>query len=319
MPARRRRADGAVSDPGACRRPVKPVDVLLALAVAVIFGAGVVFAKAAIDHFPPILLTSIRFLGAAAILCCFVRLPWHLMPRIFWAALIGAGLQYSLTFTGLRDLDASIMILVVQLEVPFAALLAWFVFRDPLGWRGFGGMLLAFGGIALIAGSPEQRSNLLPVLLVAGGAIAFAVGQIMIKRIGQIGGLTMIASVAVLAGPQLLVSSLLFERGQMEAIWSAPPIVWVAAAYLVLVMTTLGYALWYHLLGRYDITRVIPYLLLVPVTTVLGGVLFLGESLNLLRATGGVLVIAGVAIMNLRAGSSRVRPRVRAGKPSAKA
>ena len=29
------------------------------------------------------------------------------------------------------------MILVVQLEVPFAALLAWLVFKDPLGWRGF--------------------------------------------------------------------------------------------------------------------------------------------------------------------------------------
>lgn len=295
---------------------MKPVDVLLALAVAVIFGAGVVFAKAAIDHFPPILLMSIRFLGAAAILCCFVRLPWHLMPRIFWAALVGAGIQYSLTFTGLRGLDASIMILVVQLEVLFAALLAWLVFRDPLGWRGFGGMLLAFAGIALIAGSPEQRSNLLPVLLVAGGSLAFAAGQIMIKRIGQIGGFTMIASVALLAGPQLLVSSLLFERGQMAAIRSAPPIVWAAALYLALVMTVLGYALWYHLLGRYDLTRVIPWLLLVPVTTVLGGVLFLGEALTLFRVAGGLLVLGGVAIMNLGAASSRGPSAARAGKPA---
>lgn len=298
---------------------MKPVDVLLALAVAVIFGAGVVFAKAALDHFPPILLMSIRFLGAAAVLCCFVRLPWRLMPRIFWAALVGAGIQYSLTFTGLRGLDASIMILVVQLEVLFAALLAWFVFRDPLGWRRFGGMLLAFAGIVLIAGAPEQRSNLLPVLLVAGGSLAFAVGQILIKRIGGVGGLTMIASVAVLAGPQLLVSSLLFERGQMAAIRSAPPIVWVAALYLALVMTALGYALWYHLLGRYDLTRVIPWLLLVPVTTVLGGVLFLGEALTLFRVAGGVLVLGGVAIMNLSAASSPGPCAARTGKPAPEA
>ena len=321
MPARRRGASptGAAPDPGSRRRPVKPVDVLLALAVAVIFGAGVVFAKAALDHFPPILLMSIRFLGAAAILCCFVRLPWHLMPRIFWAALVGAGIQYSLTFSGLRGLDASIMILVVQLEVLFAALLAWLVFRDPLGWRGLGGMLLAFAGIVLIAGSPEQRSNLLPVLLVAGGSLAFAVGQIMIKRIGQIGGLTMIASVALLAGPQLLVSSLLFERDQMAAIRSAPPIVWAAALYLALVMTALGYALWYHLLGRYDLTRVIPYLLLVPVTTVLGGVVFLGEALTLFRVAGGLLVIGGVAVMNLSAASPRGPSAARAGKPAPEA
>ena len=278
---------------------MKAFDVLQALGVAIIFGTGVVFAKAAIDHFPPILLMSIRFSVAAAVLLWFVRPPWHLMGKIFFAALVGAGIQYSLTFSGLAGLDASIMILVVQLEVPFAALLAWLVFKDPLGWRGFGGMMLAFAGIALISGSPEQRGNLLPILLVAGGALTFAIGQIMVKRIGQIGGLTMIACVAAMAGPQLLVSSLIFERGQMEAIMSAPPVVWWAVAYLALVMTSLGYTMWYGLLGRHDVTRVIPYLLLVPFATVLGGVLFLGEPMTMIRLAGALLVVAGVAIMNL--------------------
>ena len=278
---------------------MKASDVLQALGVALIFGTGVVFAKAAIDHFPPILLMSIRFTAAAAVLLWFVRPPWHLMGKIFFAALVGAAIQYSLTFSGLAGLDASIMILVVQLEVPFAALLAWLVFKDPLGWRGFGGMALAFVGIAVIAGSPEQRGNLLPILLVAGGASTFAIGQIMIKRIGQIGGLTMIACVAAMAGPQLFVSSLIFEQGQWEAVVSAPPIVWWAVAYLALVMTSLGYSMWYGLLGRHDVTRVIPYLLLVPVTTMLGGVLFLGEPMTLVRIAGGILVIAGVATMNL--------------------
>ena len=278
---------------------MKAFDVLQALGVAIIFGTGVVFAKAAIDHFPPILLMSIRFSVAAAVLLWFVRPPWHLMGKIFFAALVGAGIQYSLTFSGLAGLDASIMILVVQLEVPFAALLAWLVFKDPLGWRGFGGMMLAFAGIALISGSPEQRGNLLPILLVAGSALTFAIGQIMVKRIGQIGGLTMIACVAAMAGPQLLVSSLIFERGQMEAIMSAPPVVWWAVAYLALVMTSLGYTMWYGLLGRHDVTRVIPYLLLVPFATVLGGVLFLGEPMTMIRLAGALLVVAGVAIMNL--------------------
>ena len=273
------------------RTPVKALDVLMALGVAVIFGTGVVFAKAAIDHFPPILLMSIRFSVAAAVLLWFVRPPWHLMGKIFFAALVGAAIQYSLTFSGLAGLDASIMILVVQLEVPFAAVLAWLVFKDPLGWRGFAGMMIAFVGIAVISGSPDQRGNLLPILLVAGGSLAFAVGQIMIKRIGQIGGLTMIACVAAMAGPQLLVSSLIFERGQWEAIVGAPPVVWWAVAFLALVMTSFGYAMWYDLLGRLDVTRVIPYLLLVPVTTVLGGVFFLGEPMTLLRFAGGALVI----------------------------
>ena len=78
-------------------------------------------------------------------------------------------------------------------------------------------------------------------------------------------------------------------------------------------MTSFGYAMWYDLLGRHDVTRVIPYLLLVPVTTVLGGVVFLGEPMTLLRFAGGALVIAGVAIMNLRRNPLRRRSPVPTG------
>ena len=222
------------------------------------------------------------------------------MWRIFWAALVSATIQYSLTFTGLEGLDASTMIIVVQLEVPLAALLAWLLFKDPLGWRGLSGMLLAFLGIGLIAGAPEQRSDLFPVLLVAGGAVVWAIGQMMIKSLGQVGGFTLIACVAAISGPQLFVSSWLFEDGQLEAIANAAPIVWITVVYLAFVMTALGYAAWYHLLGRYDVNKVIPFLLLVPVTTVLGGVVFLGEALTIYRVVGGVLVIAGVAAITIK-------------------
>ena len=40
-----------------------------------------------------------------------------------------------------------------------------------------------------------------------------------------------------------------------------------------------------------------PFLLLIPVTTVLGGVLVLGESLTTMVAIGGAIVIAGVAVI----------------------
>ena len=51
----------------------------------------------------------------------------------------------------------------------------------------------------------------------------------------------------------------------------------------------------------------------------LGGVLFLGEALTLFRIAGGLLVIGGVAIMNLSAASSRGPSAARAGKPAPEA
>ena len=278
---------------------MKAVDVGLAIAVAFIWGMGFIFAKAAIEHFPPILLMALRFTLTGLALVWFVRPPWQLLGRIFWIALVSAAIQYSLTFTGLKGLDASTASLVVQLEVPFGALVAWLVFRDRLGWTRAFGMLLAFVGVALIAGEPRYEDNLRSILLVVGGAFTWAVGQVMIKKLGVVGGFTLIAWVAICAAPQLFIASWIFEDGQLEAIGNAPAIVWMTVLYLGLVMTALGYGLWYRLLGRHDVNQVLPFLLLLPVTAVAGGVLFLGETLTLNIVTGGALAIGGVAVINL--------------------
>ena len=280
-------------------------DVFLAIAVAVMFGAGVVFSKAAITHFPPILLTAIRFTLVGLLLVWFVPIPRHRLGRIFLAALTSATISYSLVFSGLKQIDVSLMIIVVQLEVPFAALFAWLVLKDPLGWRGTAGMIIAFIGIGIIAGAPEQRSALFPVMLVMAGSVVWALGQIIIKSVGPIGGFTMIAWIAVFTGPQLLVTSWIFEDNHWEAIRTAPMIVWISVGYLGIVMTTLGYAAWYSLLGRYDVNQVIPFMLLVPIVTILGGVVFLGESLSVVRVAGGVLVISGVAAMTIKRSITR--------------
>jgi len=70
--------------------------------------------------------------------------------------------------------------------------------------------------------------------------------------------------------------------------------------YLGLVMTALAYALWYRLLGLYNVNQVMPFLLLLPVTSVIGGIAFLGESLTPKIALGGALAIGGVAMITVQ-------------------
>jgi len=279
---------------------MKPIDVLLAISVAMIWGGGFLFAKVAMDHFPPILLMAFRFGLAAVVLVWFVPRPDNsILKRLFWITLISASIQYSLTFTGLKGLDASTAIIVVQLEVPFAVLCAWVFLKDRLELKHVIGIGLAFLGVLLIAGEPQLENNLASMLMVVAGAATWAVGQVMIKALGQVGGFVLIAWVAVLASPQLLLSSLLFEDDHLGAIRNADAVVWAAVVYLGLVMTALGYAIWYHLIGKYSVNQVMPFLLLLPVATVAGGVLLLDEVLTPRIAAGGVLAITGVAIINL--------------------
>ncbi len=279
---------------------MKPLDILLAVSVPVIWGGGFLFAKVAIEHFPPILLMAFRFTLTAFTLVWFVPRPARVVLwRIFWVAMVSAAIQYSLTFTGLRDLDASTAILVVQLEVPFGVIMATIFLKDHLGLRRVFGIALAFIGVALIAGEPRLQDNLLPMLLVVGGAFTWSLGQVMIKTLGTMGGFTLIAWVAVFAAPQLFVSSWIFERDQLEAIASATTVVWAAVVYLALIMTAVGYAIWYHLLGKYPVNQVMPFLLLLPVSTVLGSVILLDETLTLQLAIGGLIAIIGVTIINV--------------------
>ena len=116
----------------------------------------------------------------------------------------------------------------------------------------------------------------------------------MIKRMVTVTGFQLITWVAVFAGPQMFISSLIVESGQLSALKNATIIGWGAVVYMGIVMTALGYGIWYHILKKYDVNQVMPFLLLLPVSSIIGAVLFLGERLNLRTLVGGAFIIVGV-------------------------
>jgi len=270
------------------------------MSVPVIWGLGFTLAKAGMEQFPPILLTALRFSLTASVLVWFVRPPRGMMWRIFWVALVGGTIQYSLTFTGLNSMDASTAIIIVQLEVPFALMLSVMFLKDRIDWRQAIGVAMAFGGVVLIAGEPRVDTGYLPVVLVVAGTLTWAIGQILVKTVRQVGGFALIAWVAVFSAPQLFIASFLFEDGQVEAVVNAGWVGWGAVIYLGLVMTAVGYAAWYHVLGKYPVTKVMPFLMLLPVTSIACGVVLLDETLTLTTMAGAAVVIAGVAFITLR-------------------
>jgi O-acetylserine/cysteine efflux transporter len=282
-------------------------DIFLGVCVALVWGMGIVVAKAAIEHFPPILLMSFRFFVTALALVWFVRPPWHLMRDLLWISLISAAIQYSLTFTGLRGLDASVTALVVQLEVPFLVIIGAVALKERPGPRKWLGILIAFVGVSLIAGQPKLASSWGSILLVIGGGMTWAIGQAMVRQLKDIDGLTTTAWVAVFAAPQLLVMSLIFETDHIRAITEANYIVWMAVIYLGLIMTAFGYGMWYSLIRRNPVSSVAPFLLLLPVFSILGGAVFLNEVLTRQTAIGGAIIIAGVAFILIE---RRPRPAV---------
>lgn len=273
--------------------------ILLAALVPATWGLGFTLAKIGMFQFPPFLLMSMRFAIAAAVLIWFVRPPTGFMGRICMVALVSASAQYGLTFYGLRGLDASTAVIIVQLEAPMLALFATVFLKEKFGWPCALGMALAFAGVAVIAGEPRLEDNLASVALVAAGATIWAVGQIMVSRLKAIKGITLIAYVAAFAAPQMLLASLAIESDHWAIITGASWSDWLIVAYLGLIMTALGYGVWYHLLGTCEVNKLAPFLLLTPVTSVTAGVLMLDETFSTAMAIGALMVLGGVAVTTL--------------------
>ncbi len=61
-----------------------------------------------------------------------------------------------------------------------------------------------------------------------------------------------------------------------------------------------AYGIWYALLRRYPVNRVVPMTLLVPVLSVGLGALLMDDHLGVHTLTGGGLVVAGVGVILLR-------------------
>lgn len=280
---------------------MKPIDFLMGITVAVTWGMGLTFAKAGMDQFPPIMLIALRFTVTALALVWFVKPPIGMMRKIFVISFVIGAVQYSLTFTGLNGLDVSLAAIIIQMEVPFATLMAVIFLGDRVGgWR-IAGMAVAFTGVILIAGQPGVQNDLTPFFLLLGGTITWAYGNILVKKLGNsLGGFQLIAWVAVFTAPQLFIASFLLEDGHMEALANADILGWGTVLYLGLIMTAFGYGLWFHLIAHNPVSHVMPFLLLLPVAAGAGAILLLGETPTASTLGGAALVLGGVALILYR-------------------
>ncbi len=292
--------------PASAETPLTPLHMLLVLGIMVVWGLNFAVAKVGLLQLPPIFLVASRFLLVAILLLPFAKRPHGQWGAIFAIAVVLGLLHFSFMFNGLKMVDAATAAITIQLQVPFAALLAAFFFNDKLGWRRALGMTIAFLGVAVIAGEPRLEGQYLALSFVLTACFIWSIANVMIKRLKDVDGITLNAWMAVFATPMLFAASWIMEDGQIEALRQADFWAYFAVAYQAVAVVVIGYGCWYWLLQRYQMNQIMSSTLLVPFFGVLSGVIFLDESLTVNLIAGGIMTIAGVGIIILR------RPRTTA-------
>ena len=279
---------------------MSPFDILAAIAVAFIWGINISLVKISIAEFPPIFLTGFRFLIVTLLLIWWVRPPWRQMRMIVLLSLTFGGIHFGSIFYGLKGVDVSIVAIFTMLGVPCSVLFARLLLQERFGWKKCLGMAVAFAGIVILFGEPAATASPVHMAALGLGVVTWGVGNNLVRLIGPVNTFALNAWMGLFASCQLLFVSWLIEDGQLAALQHASWQAWGCLAYVVLMATITGYGLWYYLVGKHGVGKVVPFTLLVPVVGVLTGVVLLGENLSLGKILGGLVTLTGVAIIQLR-------------------
>ena len=274
-------------------------DTLIASLVPIFLGFGFVIAKPAMEHFPPILLMGLRFTFAASILIWWFPIPRGYLKQIFIASLIANTLQYSVTYTGLNLIDASAAVLLVQTEVPFGVLFAYFMLKEKPTIRSLIGITIAFVGVYILTGSPNLDGKFLGLFLTILGSAIWALGQVLVKPLSkEISTLTLVAWLAIFSGPILIFLSSILDGNTINYIKSANFNSWAIAFYLGFFMQPVTYGCFYYVLKNNPLYKVLPIVTMgIPLTGLLAAILLLGEKPTTELYLGGFIILIGVILI----------------------
>ena len=273
-------------------------DILIAISVPILLGFGFVIAKPAMEYFPPYLLMGMRFTIPALILIWWFPIPKGLFLDLFKVSFIGNTLQYGLTYNGLNIIDASSAVLLIQLEVPFGILIAFFLLKEIPSIKNIIGLVIAFFGVFILTGAPNLEGKYFGVLLTLSGAFTWSLGAVMAKPLSKkIGAFALMTWLAVFSGPMLILISVIVNGNPIQYILFANFNSWLTVLYLGFFMQPAAYGAWYYVLSKYPVNKVMPVLLLLPITGLITAIFLLGEDPPKQVFLGGTVIVLGVGMI----------------------
>ncbi len=291
---------------------------LLAVAVTLLLWSS---AFVAIRHlgttFTPGALSLGRLVvGSLALGGVLATRGWVPVRRADWPPLIGIGLLWFGVYNvalneGERRVDAGTASMLIQLSPVLIAVLAVLFLGERSGPALWAGLLIAFGGVALISLGADSGAgrDVLGVLLCLVSAAAYSVSVILQKPLLSRVPALQVTWIACTVGA---VACLPFAGGLVHDAAAAPAgdLGWVV--YLGLLPTAIAFTTYAYALTHMSASSLGVTTYLVPPITVLMAWVLLAETPPLMAYAGGVLCLAGVSL-------ARRRPRRPAGRPVAQA
>jgi drug/metabolite transporter (DMT)-like permease len=263
---------------------------------------------------PPISIAVLRYAIVVPILFAILWLkgtrltisrPW--IANMVAMGVLSTTLYQAFFLFGVKYAAASDDSLVIGVGPVLIAVLASFVLNEPLTRTKVLGLLSGLGGIAvisLLSPNTDVPNRLLGVTLVFGGAAAYALYTVLLRRFVSANRAShpemAPSSLSILAWISLFGWVFLIPFSILEYPWTYTwtTTSWWGILYLALLSTVVGYFFYVEGVSKIGASKAAIFSNLVPVFGVISSILLLGENASPWHGVSFLLILAGVVLVN---------------------
>ncbi|MFQ3365541.1 MAG: drug/metabolite transporter (DMT)-like permease [Oceanospirillaceae bacterium] len=277
--------------------------------LSVLWGGSFFFAEIALESLPPLTIVTLR-VGLAAITLWLVvlalKLPIPNSPPI-WIAFLTMGLlnnvlPFSLIVWGQSQISSGLAAILNATAPLFGVIVAGILLRDesatPLKITG---VVIGFAGVIVMMDlSSIATSSLLAQLAILAAALSYACASVYGRRFKATGLNPILVAAGQVTGSTLLLLPIALWVDGNDPYANMPAQVWAAIISLAVFSTAAAYILYFKLLASAGATNILLVTLLVPVSAILLGWLFLEESLQTPHIIGMAMIALGLSAIDGR-------------------
>ena len=278
--------------------------------LSLLWGGSFFFVGVAVDEVPTLTLVFIRVALAAAVLIPLVWLRGLALPaslQAWWPFIVMAVLNniipFSLIALGQSQIASGLAAVLNATTPLWTVVIARVSGADEhITPARLIGIACGIAGVAVLMGpalAAGEASSALGMACVIGGAVSYGCAGVWGRRLGGTPALIAATCQLISSSVILLPVVLLVDMPWQLAVPSAGTL--AALVGLAVLSTAVAYIVFFHILHVSGATNVMLVTLLIPVSSIALGTLFLGETLAAQQVGGALMIAAALIVFDGRA------------------